>query len=246
MTAKIYLNVPYAEKDSAKSIGACWDAKIKKWYFEGPIEAFSKFGKWIAEGREQTLIIFENFCIIEALRMCFRCNKKTRVIGFGVWDHSWLIDEDNGTYSIKDFEDYPEMEDDIHLAWTEDENNVPPLLLSYLKSKYNVKTGHSNVAGKCFANHCDHCGVIQGNNYLFSEMGSPLSTETPVEEELIERMKQLKIYNVYTDTALPLNWDITYCSNDWAYVAYGNKPFEHLILPGTEDMFTSYSEMFKI
>lgn len=30
--AKIYLNVPYAEKDAAKALGAKWDAAHKKWY----------------------------------------------------------------------------------------------------------------------------------------------------------------------------------------------------------------------
>ena len=243
MNAKIYLNVPFAEKDHAKSIGARWDSQIKKWYFEGSIKDISKFGKWIAEGREQTLIVYENFCIIEALRSCFKCGEKTRIIGFGIWEHSMLIYEDDGTYSIEDPEEFPEMEDEIHLAWVDNEHSIPPLLLSYLKSKYNVKTGYSSVVGKCFANHCDYCNVIQGNHYLFEE-DSPLSTSTPVESELIERMKQLKIYNVYTDVALPLDWDIAYCSNDWAYTAYKSEPFEDITLPNAEDMYTSYSEMF--
>lgn len=96
--------------------------------------------------------------------------------------------------------------------------------------------------GKCFANHCEHCGVIQGNNYLFHE-DSPLSTLATIETELIERMEQLKIYNVYTDAALPLNWEMGYCSNDRAYMAY-NETFEDLILPDTEDMYISYTEMY--
>jgi len=30
--SKIYLNVPFAEKDAAKALGARWDAGNKKWY----------------------------------------------------------------------------------------------------------------------------------------------------------------------------------------------------------------------
>ena len=30
-TGKIYLNVPYSEKDQAKELGARWDPDIKKW-----------------------------------------------------------------------------------------------------------------------------------------------------------------------------------------------------------------------
>ena len=29
---KIYLNVPYANKDEAKKMGSRWDAEKKKWY----------------------------------------------------------------------------------------------------------------------------------------------------------------------------------------------------------------------
>lgn len=29
---KTYLNVPFAQKDAAKALGARWDAGIKKWY----------------------------------------------------------------------------------------------------------------------------------------------------------------------------------------------------------------------
>ena len=29
---RLYLNVPYGEKDSAKSLGAKWDAEVRKWY----------------------------------------------------------------------------------------------------------------------------------------------------------------------------------------------------------------------
>jgi hypothetical protein len=244
MNAKIYLNVPYKEKDAAKSMGANWDAQIKKWFFDGAIKDISRFGKWIADGHEQTLIVYECFHIIEALRPCFKCGKKTRIIGLGIGEHSILMDNDDDTYSIDDPEDFPEMNNEIYLAWSASEEDIPPLLLSYIKSTYNVKTGYSSVAGKCFANHCDHCGVIQGNNYLFYE-DSPLNTMTPVEGELIKRMSELKIYNVYTDVALPLRWEHGYCSNDWAYLAYC-KNIEDLTLLGAEDMWTSYSEMFCI
>jgi len=43
--AKIYLNVPYAEKDAAKALGAKWDAVNKKWYVTGNT-ALEPFAKW--------------------------------------------------------------------------------------------------------------------------------------------------------------------------------------------------------
>ena len=40
-----YLNVPFSEKDEAKSLGARWDKNVKKWYVPAgiPLEGFSKW-----------------------------------------------------------------------------------------------------------------------------------------------------------------------------------------------------------
>ena len=43
---KYYLNVPYAEKDVAKSLGAKWDAIVKRWYYTSKTDE-AKFRKWI-------------------------------------------------------------------------------------------------------------------------------------------------------------------------------------------------------
>jgi len=46
--SKIYLNVPYAEKDQAKALGARWDASRKKWYVPNNMD-ISIFAKWQPE-----------------------------------------------------------------------------------------------------------------------------------------------------------------------------------------------------
>ena len=43
----ILLNVPYAEKDAARELGAKWDAGKKKWYVPAGVLA-TPFAKWIA------------------------------------------------------------------------------------------------------------------------------------------------------------------------------------------------------
>jgi len=43
--SKIYLNVPYAEKDAAKALGAKWDSKKKQWYTPVNID-IAQFSKW--------------------------------------------------------------------------------------------------------------------------------------------------------------------------------------------------------
>ncbi|MEI8571088.1 hypothetical protein U737_02240 [Methylomonas sp. LW13] len=46
--AKTYLNVPYAEKDAAKALGARWDAAVKKWYVPANKDV-ALFAKWQME-----------------------------------------------------------------------------------------------------------------------------------------------------------------------------------------------------
>ena len=43
---RYYLNVPYPEKDVAKSLGAKWDAIVKRWYYTSKMDE-TKFWKWI-------------------------------------------------------------------------------------------------------------------------------------------------------------------------------------------------------
>jgi len=44
-SAKIYLTVPYAQKDAAKALGARWDAAVKKWYVPADKE-LALFAQW--------------------------------------------------------------------------------------------------------------------------------------------------------------------------------------------------------
>ena len=43
--SKSYLNVPYAEKDAAKALGARWDPSRKQWYVPADKDT-APFSKW--------------------------------------------------------------------------------------------------------------------------------------------------------------------------------------------------------
>ena len=45
---KIYLNVPYAQKDAAKALGARWDAPAKRWYVPADKDV-TLFAQWQPE-----------------------------------------------------------------------------------------------------------------------------------------------------------------------------------------------------
>ncbi|WBS05346.1 DUF5710 domain-containing protein [Pseudoduganella sp. SL102] len=45
--AQVFLNVPFAEKDEAKRLGARWDPTRKKWYVPNGVDA-EQFSRWTA------------------------------------------------------------------------------------------------------------------------------------------------------------------------------------------------------
>lgn len=47
-SSKVYLNVPFAEKDEAKALGARWDAARKKWYAPQGAEV-GRFERWLPQ-----------------------------------------------------------------------------------------------------------------------------------------------------------------------------------------------------
>lgn len=54
--SKIYLNVPFAQKDEAKALGARWDAIKKKWFVPADKD-ITLFARWQAEsGVAESLI----------------------------------------------------------------------------------------------------------------------------------------------------------------------------------------------
>lgn len=54
--SNVYLNVPYAEKDAAKALGARWDPAKKKWYAPA-VKDISLFSKWKAEPNLSTATV---------------------------------------------------------------------------------------------------------------------------------------------------------------------------------------------
>lgn len=241
---RLYLNVPYKEKDEAKSLGAKWNPKVKKWYTTAKSEEYIKFSKWILRDTDDVMIAQEYIFIIEGKRNCWKCGKSTRVIGLGISDFVHIYeDDDTPQYELND--DYFGLGDEVHLAWVSSEDDIPPKLLRYLKENYSVKTSYSrSEGGKCFANHCDYCGALQGGWFLFEEPESPLSSCVEG-SELVERMSKLIIKAIPIQDDLQLNWGTGFCVNDYAYLKYGQ--CETLVLSSDpENDYVSYEELYDI
>lgn len=84
-----------------------------------------------------------------------------------------LSQEIKGLYDI----DIVYEDENISLATGLNPETIPPKLLEYLESNYCLKLGRSSKRGEYYANHCEHCGAIQGDNYLLYEADATFSTD---------------------------------------------------------------------
>lgn len=166
---KLYLNVPYNEKDEVKALGARWNNKVKKWYIDVPHEEYLRFSKWILKDTDDAIIATEYIYIIEGKRKCWKCGLHTTVIGLGICEHIHIYEEDNiPKYDFNEDTGGVVWDDDeIHLAGLPEEDEIPPKLLKYLKQNYPVSQCYSKTVNDTyFANYCQHCGALQGNQSL--------------------------------------------------------------------------------
>lgn len=176
----LYIDVPYEEKDEAKSLGAKWDSNKKKWYVTDKSQ-YPEFVKWIVGNCEDVVnIICDEFYVVETKRICYKCGKPTRVIGFAVSSFFDITnDYDNLTFDF--------YENDFCI-----ESSLEFLsqnFLKYLKNQYNYYPSYSKtLKRKYVANHCDHCKALQGDFHLFCEPSSPFFIDT------IEKAQNLKFY----------------------------------------------------
>lgn len=211
----VYFDVPDNEVSYVTSLGAKYCQHNKKWYFHGNADEVVKFKKWLL-GESDEIFVAGSIYIIESKKLCWNCNKETPIIGLGISEyiHIYRGEKEICTHMCMN----PQM---IRLAWVDSEQEIPPALLRYIKMHYPVRNGYSNSAGNCFANHCSHCGKIQGNFYIFSEPDdSPLIFASSSEADIKETAKNIKIKRVLCNACLALTWNIQTSPTDKYYTEH--------------------------
>ena len=110
-----YLNVPYKDKDIAKSLGAKWDYSKKQWFIPAGVET-SCFEKWLpctTQGLIEENLRSEYFYLAQTEKECFKCHKHTIVNaivlpeGFESIDEEGLDDDNQETPFCAN--DYPSV-----------------------------------------------------------------------------------------------------------------------------------------
>ncbi|PSL47175.1 hypothetical protein CLV51_10220 [Chitinophaga niastensis] len=182
----LQLNVPFEEKEDAKSKGAMWDAAAQTWYLpEDRYDLLMEVDKWIPE-KNTPIILSSELTIAHADRPCWKCDHSNRVIAIA---SNYFYEKD--------------MNERDEAVWLEQNfftlfqqiSDISSNLQAFLKDYYpDYKSGYSQTAdGYYWYNHCESCKSIQGDWFLFDEAGSVFNpTEKDAAARIILKNFQLK------------------------------------------------------
>ena len=176
MDGIVFLDVPYAEKDTAKRLGARWDPIARKWYIQASQDP-KPFSRWMLQDGTQEAISDMDDAVIrvepplylaEALSSCWRCGKDTTVIALAAQcqEPAEIFNEDPESFDDED-EDFGGM------LWIQSIEKLPSELAELLRMRYPFfKKNYSKTAGiYYFMNHCS-CGAKLGDFFLHGEPGA--------------------------------------------------------------------------
>lgn len=185
MMARVDLHVPFAEKDEAKVLGARWDPVNKVWYVPDSLDN-APFKKWMPE-EPDIQIRSSRYFIAESATKCWKCGQSTKVYGFVVPSGHEVLEEIDVDASEKFFANDDEYKawckspESVELRWVSSEeptiihfvDHIPPavaLKMQGLSRHYRVDYS-KQADGSYWMNHCEHCGMKQGDFNQYAEPG---------------------------------------------------------------------------
>lgn len=180
----LYLNVPFHEKDQAKSLYAKWDPAHKKWYADNS-KYYYKFAKWITGN----IVLLDHFFIIESSQECWKCNKTSKVVTFGYGPHLIIEGPFDDKYDVNF------MNDGIYISGELD--SFPKTALEHIQRNFPVKERYSKTRKYSYmSNGCEHCDALFGLWNLYEEPDSPFFIQDS------NKLNNMIVYKV------PLKYDI--------------------------------------
>lgn len=192
------INVAYSEKDIAKSKGAFWDIESKTWFVPDHKD-INDFMQWI-DTTKISVIAKSPVLIALNSRECYRCTKNTAVISLASDNFYCLSDDgdENDKWFWADGFSFFSMPIFIEKEFANIISRLFP----------NYKIGYSKtIEGSYWANHCEHCGALQGDFHLHSEPGGAFF---PLNEQ---EYKQLTFIPIHTKFNLEMDADYSWLSN---------------------------------
>ena len=201
------LNVPFAEKDDAKALGARWDPAAKIWYVPDGMST-EPFTKWLLD--EDELEDGAYIYLVFAKRECWSCGEQTEVVGFGIPYQSCASEgeaDDDGNENEEGFVGYcqGDTSEADSLTIVNPIGCVPAEIRTYIEKRCGYRKMFSKTVGDFqMANTCTHCGKLQGNFMLFSEVGSPFFVQTPedLEKLTFTKVDVAEVYGAITSASI--------------------------------------------
>ena len=159
---RIYLDVPFKEKDAAKDLGARWDAEFRSWFVDAG-QPLDRFVRWIPAAADipgPTVTL----PVVLLPTSCYRCLADiTCVIGLRIpeesdWEPSAVVD-DLWYVALEDCAPtIGQLLDPAECAWM----RIGPLLHRRTRPRPD---GY-------LTNTCFHCGATQGAFPLHEELNT--------------------------------------------------------------------------
>jgi hypothetical protein len=189
MQGRVDLEVPFAEKDEAKSLGARWDPASKVWFVPAGLNP-NAFQRWLPDGEDGGVTeLLPPVYAVEPKTPCWRCDKEPRVATVAA---DSFITRDESEKSV---------EPDLYLF--SGIEYLPQELLEAMRRVNPVyRRRFSKTAGASYyMNHCI-CGAQLGDFYMHSEPGGAFFPTTPQAARAI-RLRRLKVQGPLAITGRP-------------------------------------------
>lgn len=181
---RIDLNVPFAEKDEAKRLGARWDGERKVWYVPEGIDA-AAFSKWTPKTPDINIRAASYF-VAQTSKSCWKCGELTSVYGFMLPSgHETLepIDEadagfgQDDKYEESDFQAW--LDSPASSMWVQSDeptsvhyiSDLPLSVAARIKgfSRHYRVDFSKTTQSSYWMNHCECCGMKQGDFEMYEE-----------------------------------------------------------------------------
>lgn len=176
--ARVDLTVPFSEKEEAKQLGARWDSSSKVWFVPDGVDPHA-FQRWLPSPPDVT-IRANSYSVAQTGDACWKCGEFTRM-------YSFLLPTGYQTFEQGD--------DDVE-AWFTNEGqsmvsyvtDLLPSVAARIKSiaRYYYLDFSKTTNSSYWMNHCEHCGMKQGDFAMHCEPGGAFF---PMDEEALASIK---------------------------------------------------------
>lgn len=163
---KLYLNVPFEEKDAAKKLGARWNPQLKLWFVEIQAAVEKTLYPWLIQDSSYNLLA-DHYSLVLANKSCWKCGEMIVVSTFLLDRYYELSEQECSESGIR------------YLNWEEVENQTfvsnITMLYKFCLLEMNQqnpdyrKTFSKTLNESYFANNCPYCLVLQGDFNLYQE-----------------------------------------------------------------------------